>query len=379
MTFTLNTFKREINATILRRGCEYFHNDQVVALEEVGQGSWSASVAGGDQYEVKISQDEHQLLACHCNCLYDRDPICKHIAAVLYAIEDGFPEYFDKTSRKTRQPAKKRRSRHDRVMAILKELSKDTLIEVLGEIARRDRQITNLIVARFSNESPDKKMYERMINDILRSVQDRGFIDYRGSNRAGHDIHELIEQAGSDLKQGQLAKAIVIYQAVIETVVPVIEHADDSNGLLGDCIEAALDGLRTVSKNLSKPEQGRLFDYCVSEAFESRYKGWDWCWTLAQIAADLVTASDNRVRLFELLDKMVNRSQRSNAQYGWSNDFDKQRAEAIKFSVIERLGDPEQIYVFLVDHLEMEHFREKLVNFYIEQGELEKAKSLGHE
>lgn len=34
---------------------------------------------------------------------------------------------------------------------------------------------------------------------------------------------------------------------------------------------------------------------------------------------------------------------------------------------------------FLVDHIKMDHFREQLIKFYIEQAELEKAKTLCHE
>jgi uncharacterized Zn finger protein len=379
MTFTLNTFKKEINKTILKRGRAYFRDDHITELEEVEQGSWSAKIQGTDEYDVHIMQDDLQVLSCRCNCLYDGGLICKHIAAVLYAIEDSFPEYFDKKPRKSRQPTKKRKTRHDSVMDVLNDQSKDKLVELLGEIAGGDRQIANIILARFSDESPDKKVYSRMIKDILRSVQDRGFIDYHGSNRAGDDIHKLIEQADSDVKQGQLAKATVIYQAVVETVVPAISHADDSNGLLGDCIEAGLHGLRTVSENLSKPEQGRLFDYCVSEAFESRYKDWDWGWALAQIAADRVTGSEERQRVFDLLDKMAARSKRSNEQSVWSSNFDAERAEVIKLSVVERLDDPDQIHGFLVDRIQMDHFREKLIILYIEQAELDKAKTLCHE
>jgi len=318
-------------------------------------------------------------LICRCNCLYDGGLICKHIAAALYAIEDGFPEYFDKKPRKTRQAKKKRKSRHDRVLEALNQLPKDRLVAVLGEIAEGDRQISNMILARFSDDLPDKKEYIRTIKDILGSVKDRGFIDYQGSNRAGDMIYELLIQADSDLEQGRIANAIAIYQAVVETVVPVIEHADDSGGVLASSIDSGLDGLRSSSNHLSVQERGRLFDYCVSEAFESRHKGWDWCWTLAQISADMVTSSEERQRVFELLDKMVERSQRANAQYGWSTDFDKQRAEMSKLSIIERLDDLDQIHLFLVDHVHMDQFREKLVELYIKQSELEQAKTLCQE
>ena len=121
MTFTLNTFKKEINKTILKRGRDYFRDDHITELEEVEQGSWSAKIQGSDEYDVHIIQDNLQVLSCRCNCLYDGGLICKHIAAVLYAIEDSFPEYFDKKPRKTNQAKKKRKSRHDRVLETLNQ------------------------------------------------------------------------------------------------------------------------------------------------------------------------------------------------------------------------------------------------------------------
>lgn len=379
MALTLNTFRKEINKTILKRGRDYFRDDHITELEEVEQGSWSAKVQGSDNYDVHIWQGEGQILSCRCNCLYDGGLICKHIVAVLYAIQAGFPEYFAKKTRKTRQPTKKRQSRHDHVMETLSQLPKDTLVELLGEIAKGDRQITNMILTRCSEDSPDKKEYARMIKDILRVVKDRGFIDYQGSNRAGDMIYDLIIQADSARKQGRVENAIAIYQAVVETVVPVIEQADDSGGVLANCIDSGLEGLRSSSNDLSVQEQGKLFDYCVSEAFESRYKGWDWSWTLAQIAADRVVTSEERLRVFELLDKMADRSQRANAQHGWHTDFDSERAEAIKLSIVERLDDPDQIHAFLVEHVQMDRFREKLVKRTIEQNELEQAKILCQE
>jgi uncharacterized Zn finger protein len=121
MALTLNTFKKEINSTILKRGRDYFGDDHIIELEEVEQGSWSAKVQGADEYDVTITQGDLDRLDCRCNCLYDGGLICKHIAAVLYAIEDGFPEYFAKKPRKTSKSPKKRKSRHDRVLETLNQ------------------------------------------------------------------------------------------------------------------------------------------------------------------------------------------------------------------------------------------------------------------
>lgn len=377
MILTLANFKTVIDDTILDRGRSYFRSGQVVDLEEDGDGRWSAQVEGTEVYEVVIEQDAKGALFCECTCPYDWGPYCKHIAAVLYAIEEAFPEY---TEDKPRRPRKKRKTRAEKVHDILTGLAHEELVDLLEELAAEDRQIANMIVARFSDEGGDKKAYIRLVKDALNMGKGQyGFIDYYGSGRAARGVRDVLQRADADLTQRRVLQAIPVYQAVIETVVPAIAHADDSNGELGDCIRFGLAGLAEASKKLPPDEQQKLFDYCLEEAPKEPYAGWDWGWDLAQLAADLVTTDYQRQRLVDRLDQMAARRKDDEAYSEWSSRYDYERAERIKLSVIDRLDDDATKLAFLVSHVEMERFREHLVRHHIQRGSPDEARRLCNE
>lgn len=79
-----NTFTEEIHALILERGREYFRQDAVRHLTETPEG-WSAEVVGQETYNVVIAGVDEPA-EWYCDCPHDRGPVCKHVAAVLFAI-----------------------------------------------------------------------------------------------------------------------------------------------------------------------------------------------------------------------------------------------------------------------------------------------------
>jgi len=81
-----NTFTEEIHALILERGRVYFSSDAVRHLTQTPDG-WAAEVIGQDTYHVVIA-GIHAPEEWYCDCPHDHGPVCKHVAAVLYAIRD---------------------------------------------------------------------------------------------------------------------------------------------------------------------------------------------------------------------------------------------------------------------------------------------------
>ena len=81
-----DSFTEEIHALILQRGREYFHSGAVQELMATPEG-WTAVVAGGESYHVVITGVDMPE-EWYCNCPHDQGPVCKHVAAVLYAIRE---------------------------------------------------------------------------------------------------------------------------------------------------------------------------------------------------------------------------------------------------------------------------------------------------
>jgi len=377
MNFTLNNFKSHVDSTILQRGREYYQSGQVIDLEEVGDGMWSAVVSGSDNYDVLIEQFDGNNLLCDCNCPYEYGPTCKHVASVLYAIEETFTEYM--TKKASSKPRKKRKTKQEKVVDALNNLDKEELVNFIAGMAKSDRTLSDKILAQYGNDGFDKQAYKKLIQGILTSETDGGFIDYHGSIRAGRQIYQTVSHAQQETAANRLWNAVILYQAVIESVSPVIPHADDSNGDLGDCLVVSLENLKNISSTLTIAEQETLFDYCLSEAVKEVYEGWDWGWDLARIAAGIIKNEIQRHRLYDVLDTMASHSTKDKRISGMLSNFDYERAELIKLTVIERLDDSKSAEKFLIEHLELERFRERLVHFYIEIGRFAEARQLCNE
>jgi len=79
-------FEAHIDYRILQSGQQYFAFEAVKELEQTKEG-WQAKVSGTNTYEVVIN-GEHTISDWNCSCPYDHGPVCKHVAAVLYAIQN---------------------------------------------------------------------------------------------------------------------------------------------------------------------------------------------------------------------------------------------------------------------------------------------------
>jgi hypothetical protein len=94
-SLTTKEIRAWAGSTIYGRGKEYFQNDQVESIEiEQHQNEYeiSAAVEGSsDDYWVSI-KEKSRTIHIDCDCPYDGMP-CKHIVAVLLALEDDKANY----------------------------------------------------------------------------------------------------------------------------------------------------------------------------------------------------------------------------------------------------------------------------------------------
>ena len=369
MEITLANFEQIIDPTILRQGRRYIDGGNAGNLAEMDTGSWVAMIGGNNPYSVLVTIAHDESLSWSCVCPYDLGPVCEHVAAALYALEARGAS----APAKKRKPRKKRKTRTDKILDVLRSLSKGQLTDLLLDLALDDRELAHLILTRFGPDEDNKGAYARLVKDALRLGKGRhGFIDYWGAARAAEGVGELLSRADTHLAQARPLQAIPIYQAVIEKVVPAMAHADDSMGGLGDCIETALDGLGRAAEKLSPPERANLFAYCVGKASIEPYTDWDWGWDLAGIAADLTVTPKQRSRLFATLDQMAARHEDAR----WGNDYDQERAGMIKLSVIRRLDDDTAVQAFLEEHIRHEKMRMALARFHLQHGDLAAARRL---
>lgn len=129
--FTRTNFRNAIDGTVLERGRSYYDSGAVYDLEEVAKNQWTANVAGSFDYSVTITELANGQLVTSCDCPYDYGPICKHIAATLFALE-AEPE-------RPRHTHKQRQSRAQQIEKALDRLKKDELTALVLELGRERR------------------------------------------------------------------------------------------------------------------------------------------------------------------------------------------------------------------------------------------------
>jgi hypothetical protein len=371
MSLTFANFKQIIPAQILARGRDYVRQGQILDLSfDEEELIWEAQVEGTDLYDVRIELQSNGGLNSSCTCPYDMGEHCKHVAAVLYAIEEAFPDYL---GTKPRKKSAKRQTRHDKLRQRLEKTSREQLVSILLELTRSDRELLNQLLIHLDAGDAKPMDYRRVVKDALRAGRgDYGFLDYTGSNRAGRKLGELLDQAEAWRNAGEIDKAIGVYQAVIDETVPAIGHADDSSGVLGDCINIAVEGLAESAAVQTEAGREALFTYCLERARRKEFHGWDWGWDLLAIAEKLVSTPEHRALFTSALDE-IEADISKPSEGGYISDYGLEQIALFKLALIDRFDGEDASRQFLLANTHLDRVRIELIERCIRKDELEEA------
>ena len=86
MSIRVDHFEEDIHVLIAERGKEYFDANQVLMLKQTTDG-WSAVIEGSETYQVLL-EGHDEIHDWHCTCPFEHGPVCKHVAAVLFAVRE---------------------------------------------------------------------------------------------------------------------------------------------------------------------------------------------------------------------------------------------------------------------------------------------------
>jgi uncharacterized Zn finger protein len=86
MSIQVDTFEEDVHLLITERGKEYFDANQVLMLKQTADG-WTAVIEGTETYQVLL--EGHDVISSwQCTCPFEHGPVCKHVAAVFYAVRE---------------------------------------------------------------------------------------------------------------------------------------------------------------------------------------------------------------------------------------------------------------------------------------------------
>jgi tetratricopeptide (TPR) repeat protein len=228
------------------RGVAYWKQGRIQTLDIDG-GRIRATVRGTHDYDVSIDVDE-DAIHTRCSCPYDYAGDCKHIVAVLLAVEDRDVVEGDETD--CHPPGT------TDIETLVEATSADDLRTFLLDVIEDDRDVRDRFVA-FAGEDTGKTVYDYK-GEIDRRFEDaagrRGMIEY-DTHVDFSQYHDLAE---THRDRGRVEAATDIYRAIAETIRENMDRVDDSSGYYSDELERAVEGYAaTVAEGDLDPDEKR--------------------------------------------------------------------------------------------------------------------------
>lgn len=371
MQIPLTQFEQYIDETILKRGLRYFKNGQVHEPEEISPGVYEAIVEGTEDYTVQLTLKNGMITEYVCDCPYDFGPVCKHVAAVIFYLQQDELELGNKTKRaKTSQTSKpaKRKTVAEQVDELLEKATHDELKQFVREQVSQNAQFRNLFLSSFAqhNSNESKELYVKQVKSILKTASERdGFIDWSASRLVGKAVDNLLESARKQIESCNYKSAVFICTAVMEQMTEALQYADDSNGEIGGRIDAAYEMLYNIAQEQSSEEIRKLIiEYCFTSFDKQIYSGWDWHIGILRLAALLLKTEEETERIFKQIDK----AQRS--------DYEIERAQNIKYEILLKTKGENAAKKYLEQNITNSKLRRVAIQKALEKRDFEKAASL---
>ena len=216
---------------ILKRGFDYYRSGCVLSLDEDDtENCIEAVVSGTEDYFVNIYLDKSHknIVEMYCDCPYAEDGShCKHMAAVLYAVDDNLRNVPDKTSNCTKQVKS--------IEEIIESLTENKAKELLLFAAEKDKKLAKKIMLNDTEGTSDDRISDakREIRLLICNSADRyGYIDYYDAYDLTNDLTDFVSDvADTLLDQGDYTNALELVCYAYEELNS-FEMDDSDGGLL---------------------------------------------------------------------------------------------------------------------------------------------------
>ena len=374
MQIPLDQFEQVIDEKILQRGLTYFKKGCVHELDEISPNTYEAVVEGTEDYTVRLTVENNVVTDYSCDCPYDFGPVCKHVAAVIFSLQEeelGLTKKTGKPEKTAKSGVKKSKSLATQINELMAKASVDELKELIRTEASKNAVFRNHVLASFEhyNENVSKELYQKQLKAMIRSATGRyGLIEWNQARSLGRAVDELLDSAKKQIKRGSYQNALWICFAVMEEMLEALNGADDSNGDISGCIDEAFYVVGEIATTCdSTTIQRQIFDFCLDEFDKGVFEGWDWHNSLLFMATELVVTDDDFARVMVLADKKQ------------QSDYRNEELQLIKYDLLLKWKGDAVANQFLEQNIANPRFREKAIKKALEQKNYAKAVKLAED
>lgn len=379
MEIPLSHFEEYIDEPILKRGLSYFKNGFVHEPEEIRPGDYEAVVEGSEDYTVKLSIRNRVITEHSCDCSYDMGPVCKHVAAVIFYLEQeklGLTQNTKKGSSKKAKASSskpsKRKTLAQQVDDLLGKATHDELILFVRELAAKDSLFRDLLLASFAQYNPNesKTLYTKQVKTLIKVARGKyGFLDSSGAEYVSDELSSMLGLANHYIRKGNHKSAFFICTAIMDELISALEYADDMDGHLTDTIYDAYDTLTAIAQ-ADPPEEVRklIFKYCLTSFSKRSFSGWDWHLNFLHLAAYMLSTDSEMEELFKRI-----------AAIPKSSEYEVKKAQEIQYDVLLKRKGESVAQRYLEQNIDNPSFRARAIQDALDQKDYEKATALAND
>jgi len=365
-------FEQFIDETILKRGLSYFKSGYVREPDELSSGDYETIVEGSEDYTVRLTIKNETVTAYSCTCPYDLGPVCKHVVAVLFYLQqDELDLKPASAKKKSAAPKEKKKTVSQQVNELLEKISHDDLKKFILTNIERNPPFRNIFLSSFAqhNSAESKEMYAKQVRSILNSAAGRhGFIEYSQARGLGKAVYDLLAVAQKHVENKNHQSAFFIACAVMEEMTRALDFADDSDGDIGGNIDNAFEILHNIAvSNPPEPIRSALFNYCIESIRSNIFSGWDWHLSMMHLASEIITNPEDAALVISLLDKKG------------GSEYEFQKAQEIKLHIIQKFGSAKEAEQFLEQNLVNPAFRKTAIDKAVNDKNYEKAIAIAND
>lgn len=379
MEIPLSHFEEYIDEPILKRGLSYFKKGFVHEPAEIRPGDYEAVVEGSEEYTVKLSISNGVITEHSCDCPYDMGPVCKHVAAVIFYLEQeelGLSQNTKKGSSKKAKASSskpsKRKTLAQQVDDLLGKVTHDELILFVRNQAANDSLFRDSLLASFAQYNPNesKALYTKQVKTLIKVARGKyGFLDSSEAVFVSNELSSMLGLANHYIRKDNHKSAFFICTAIMDELISALEYADDMDGNLTDTIYDAFDTLATIAQE-DPPEEVRklILKYCLTSFSKRSFSGWDWHLNFLHLAAYTLSTDSEMEELFKRI-----------AAIPKSSEYEVKKAQEIQYDVLLKRKGESVAQRYLEQNIDNPSFRARAIQDALDQKDYEKATALAND
>ena len=365
----MSGWKKLFREHILARGVAYYYDAAVLELQKTEHG-YHAVVEGTEDYEVDIEMEEGQIYEMYCSCPYAEDGNnCKHMAAVLFEIEDQVEE--DTLTEETCPDNPEKEAEE-----IIENMPEEELRSFVKGIVAQDSEIRNMLVTRYAVKIDEKQMnwLKQGVDQLVWEYGDRsGYIDYLKAPDFIWEMENYLEDKADILiDRNCYRQAFELTNYVFKTIGNI--EMDDSDGGISQLANLCYDKWKEILENCGEEEKSEMFSWFMSHLSCDYVVDY-----MEDYMEDFLTHEfQNRDMLEKKLKYLDERIeiQASSADCGstWSNQYGYEDNIIKRLELMERLDfSREEIREYRRKHWRFPEVRELEIQENLNNGNLDEA------